>query len=189
MGLLNQILGGLTGGAVGRSPMGPAAGGGMNRVVMALLPVVLSMLANRQHGGMRGGAFPGVGGMGGMGGMGGSGGIGGMGGLGGLGGLAGMGGLGALLELFAQRGYSQHANSWVGTGPNQSLSPDALSDVFEPQQLAEIAAQAGVSEEEARMGLAELLPEAVDHFTPAGQLPSQDQLDASIEDYVRQLPR
>lgn len=186
MGLLNQILGGLAGGAMGRSPMGMDGGGGMNRVVTALLPVVLSMLANRQHGGSRGGSFPG---MGGMGGMSRSGGMGGMGGLGGLGGLAGMGGLGALLEMFSQRGYSQHANSWVSTGPNQPLSPDAVSDVFEPQQLAEIAAQAGVTEEEARMGLAEILPEAVDHFTPTGQLPSHDQLDASIEDYVRQLPR
>ena len=103
--------------------------------------------------------------------------------------MAGMGGLGALLEMFAQRGYSQHANSWVGTGQNQPLAPEAMSEVFEPQQLAEIAAQAGVSEDEARMGLAQLLPEAVDHFTPEGQLPSPDQLDASIEDYVRQLPR
>lgn len=183
MGLLTQILGGLAGGGLGRAPIGMGAGGGMNRVVVALLPVVLGLLANRQHGGIRGGAFPG------MGGMGRSGGMGGMGGLGGLGGLAGMGGLGALLGMFAQRGYGQHADSWVGTGPNQPLSPDAVSEVFEPQQLAEIAAQAGVTEEEARMGLAELLPEAVDHFTPTGQLPSHDQLDASIEDYVRQLPR
>ena len=38
MGLLNQILGGLAGGALGRSGLGRATG--MSPVIVALLPVV-----------------------------------------------------------------------------------------------------------------------------------------------------
>ena len=178
MGLLGQILGGLAGNMATGGARRPVQGGGTSRVVMALLPVVLGMLANRR------GSTGGLGGMGGgLGGMGG--GLGGMGG--GMGG--GLGGLGGLLDLFTQRGYGQHASSWVGTGPNQPLPPQALSEVFDSQQLSQIATQAGVTEEEARTGLAELLPEAVDHFTPHGALPDQDQIAHSIDDYVRQLPR
>lgn len=165
--------GGSRGGGYGGGMGGGMGGGGMNRVLIALLPVVLGMLANRQRGGM-GGGFGGMG----------AGGYG-----GGMGGMGGLGGLGGLLEQFTQRGYGSHANSWVGTGQNMQLAPDELSQVFDRQQLADIASQAGVSEDEARMGLSQLLPEVVDHFTPGGQLPEQNQLLSSIDEFERRLPR
>ena len=72
MGLLDQILGGLTGNASGQSTMGrQTAGGGMGNALVALLPVVLSMLANRQGAGTGRAAFAGMGGAGGSGGLGG----------------------------------------------------------------------------------------------------------------------
>lgn len=164
MGLLNQILGGLAGSVLGRSSLGGRLGGGKSRLMMLLLPVVLSMLANRQRGRGGGGSLSGL--------------------LGG--GLAG-GGLAGLLALFSQKGYGQQAASWVSTGPNQELPPEALSDVLGDQQLADIAAQAGVSEDEARTGLAELLPEVVDHFTPEGRIPEENELLAGVDDYVKRL--
>src|SRR5687768_14196462 len=100
MGLLDQILGGLAGGGMGRMPGAQAGGGG--GLLMALLPVVLSMLAQRQRGG--------------------SGGTG--------------GGLGGLLEEFTRRGYGQQAQSWVGTGQNDPLPPQALDDVFGHDEIA-----------------------------------------------------
>lgn len=173
MGLLDQILGSVLGrssaggGMGGGLGSGLGRGGGMSSVLMALLPVVLGMIANRGAGS---GRSPGPGQ--------------GPGGLGGLG-----GGLGGLLEQFTKKGYGDQAQSWIGTGPNQSLPMEALSDVFGDDQLAHIASQAGVSQDEARQGLSQLLPEVVDHFTPQGQLPPVDQLLASIDDYGRQLPR
>lgn len=183
MGLLDQILGGLAGrGGVGGLgapggmnqgggvPMGRAPGGRVNtQVLMALLPIVLNLLANRR----RGGAVPGMGG--------------GLGGLGGLGALAGLGGLAGLLGQLSQHGYGQQVQSWVGTGENEPLPPEALSQVFDQQQLAEIAGEAGVSEEDARLGLSELLPEVVDRFTPQGQLLGEDELNSSIDDFVQRL--
>ncbi len=198
MGLLDQILGGLGGLNAGRNvPMGTGTrglgrGGVSPQVLMALLPIVLNLLANRRRG---------AGGMGGLGGTGGTGGLGGVlgsvlgggrgtsagGGLGGLGALAGLGGLAGLLGQLSQHGYGQQAQSWVGTGPNEPLPPEALSQVFDTQQIAEIAGEAGVSEDEARLGLSELLPEVVDRFTPQGQLPGEDDLRNSIDDFARQL--
>lgn len=204
MGLLDQILGGLAGrggvggglggpGGIGQGggvPTGRAPGGRVNtQVLMALLPIVLSLLANRRRGGSMPGMGGGMGGLGGLlGGLGGRGAsAGGLGGLGGLGALAGLGGLAGLLGQLGQHGYGQQVQSWVGTGENEPLPPEALSQVFDQQQLSEIASEAGVSEDEARLGLSELLPEVVDRFTPQGQLLGEDELNNSIDDFVRRL--
>ena len=166
MGLLDQILGGMTGGNVsGQSMRGQSAGGGMGNALVALLPVVLSMLANRQGGGMGGAAS----------------------GMGGLGGLGGSGGLGSLIEQMTRSGFGQQANSWVGTGANEPLPPDAWSDVLGSDRLGAIAAQAGLSEEQTRTGLSDLMPEVVDRLTPGGQMPAVDQLLSSIDEYERRL--
>ena len=170
--------------------MGRAPGGRVNtQVLMALLPIVLNLLANRRRGGSVPGMGGGLGGLGGLlGGLGGrSAAGGGLGGLGGLGALAGLGGLAGLLGQLSQHGYGQQVQSWVGTGENEPLPPEALSQVFDQQQLSEIASEAGVSEEDARLGLSELLPEVVDRFTPQGQLLGEDELNNSIDDFVRRL--
>jgi len=147
-------------GGAGRSPMGRSAGGsGMGGILMSLLPVVLGMLANRAAGAGRAGS-----------------------------GSSG-GGLGGLLEQLTQGGYGRQAQSWVSTGQNEAIDPDALAQVFGNDRIAQIAAQAGVSEDEARGGLAQLLPDVVDHFTPDGKLPPMDQLLASIDDYQRRIGR
>ena len=187
MGLLDSILGGIAGNVLGGSSgtSGMAgqgrAGGGQNNILMALLPVVLSMLASRRGGPMTGNAArgPGLGAA--------DGGL--LGTTGGTGGMGGMGGLGALLELFQQRGFGDQVQSWVGTGQNKPIAPEALSQVFGSDQLSQIASQAGVSDEEARMGLSALLPQVVDQLTPQGQLPDPDQLSSTIDDFARQLQR
>ena len=201
MGLLDSILGGIAGNLGGSSGTGGMAGqgraaGGQNNILMALLPVVLSMLANRGGAPTAGNATRGSGVgasdgglLGAIGGMAGGMGTRGMGSTGGMGGMGGLGGLGALLELFQQKGYGDQARSWVGTGQNQPIPPDALSRIFGGDQLSQIASQAGVSEEEARTGLSALLPQVVDQLTPQGELPDQDQLSSTIDDFMRQLQR
>jgi uncharacterized protein YidB (DUF937 family) len=166
MGLLDQILGGIAGGAMGRSPLGQRAGG-ISPVLVALLPVVLRALSRR-------GAATGSSSTGGLGGL-----------LGG--GLMG-GGLGGLLGQMMQSGYGRQAQSWVSTGPNEALPPQAIDEVFGQEQLAQIAAEAGVSEDDARDGLAQLLPEVVNELTPEGQVPADQQLQASVQDFASRLP-
>ena len=167
MGLLDEMLGGMLGGAMGQRPMGgrqpmpgQMAGGGMSSVLMALLPVVLSMLANR------GGGMPQAG-------MG--------------AGAGGMGGLGDLLERFQRAGYGDQASSWVGTGQNMPISPDIIGQIFGEGGLGQIARQAGVSEQQASEGLSQLFPEVVDHLTPGGQVPDFEQLNSSVDDLLRRM--
>jgi uncharacterized protein YidB (DUF937 family) len=202
MGLLDQLLGGMLGGGApgGEAPAGArsAPGGDSARIMMALLPVVLAMLSDRGRGpGAASSGFgPGPDGAGGLGdllggALGGAfgGRAGDSGGPAGPGGLGGLGGLGALLEQLGQRGYREQVDSWVGTGPNLPVPDDALVQVFGGQGLSRIASQAGLSEDQTREGLGRLLPEVVDTLTPAGQLPSQDDIQASLESFLQRMGR
>ncbi len=182
MGLLDDLLGQLAGGP-GTAPRqsrrveAASAGGGMGRILMALMPVVLAMLANRGRGGdpsARVGRAQSGGGLGDI-----------LGQV--LGGAAAGGGLGALIEQMGRAGFGEQARSWIGTGENQSLPSGALEQIFGAGGLAEIARRAGLTQDEASRGLAQLMPEVVDRVTPRGEVPGDDDLLASVEDLARRL--
>jgi uncharacterized protein YidB (DUF937 family) len=103
-----------------------------------------------------------------------------------LGGGAAAGGLGGLLEQMRRAGMADQADSWVQRGPNLPISPDALDQIFGRGGMSEIARQAGISEDEARSGLSELLPEVVDRVTPNGNVPDMDSLASSVDELAKQ---
>src|SRR5262252_380239 len=171
MGLLDDLLGSALGGGLGqqggeRPAQTPAAAGGGSNIMMALLPVVLSMLASRG-----GGSQPGGGGLGGM--------LGQM--LGGGTPSGTSGGLGGLLEQMQRAGSGDHAQSWVGSGQNMPIAPNAMGQIFGEKGLDEIARHANLTPQETSEGLSQLLPELVNHVTPGGQTPDFDQLRRSVD--------
>ncbi len=93
---------------------------------------------------------------------------------GGLGGLlgGGGGGLGGLLSQFQNAGLGNVAQSWVGTGPNQQVSPDQLHQVFGDQQVNQWAQQSNMQPHDLLSQLSQYLPHAVDQMTPGGQVPA-----------------
>lgn len=103
--------------------------------------------------------------------------------LGSLGGLLGgasagsvlSGGLRDLVDRFKQNGQSEAADSWVGTGPNQAITSDRLEQAIGADVLGTLSERTGLSREELLTRLARELPGAVDTFTPAGRLPTEDE--------------
>jgi uncharacterized protein YidB (DUF937 family) len=190
MGPLDGILGNLLGASTGAA-QAPGGGLGGGSLLKSLLPVVLEMLINRQGGsggglanvlgGMLGGGNAGAGGLVGaaLGGL--------LGGSGGTGGASGVGGLGGLLEQFQRAGFAEQAASWVGSGQNLPISPEAIGQVFGSDTLSQIARRVGVSEADTATGLSQLLPEVVDRVTPNGEMPDLDQLVASVAGLSRQF--
>ena len=85
----------------------------------------------------------------------------------------GGGGIAALVTRFAAAGLGPQAQSWVGTGTNQPVTPDQVNQVFTPQEISQWAAQAGTTPDKMSQVLSEALPHAVDHLTPSGQVPAQ----------------
>jgi uncharacterized protein YidB (DUF937 family) len=87
-----------------------------------------------------------------------------------------QGGIQGLLQAFQQHGMGETAQSWIGTGQNQQVSPDQVNQALGPDQVKQVAQEAGVSHEEASSGIASLLPQIVDKLTPNGQVPQQGDL-------------
>jgi len=85
-----------------------------------------------------------------------------------------QGGISGLVAKLEQSGLGQHANSWVGNGPNLPVSGDQLTQALGSGALGQIAAKLGVSPAQAGATMAQILPALVNHLTPNGQVP-QDQ--------------
>ena len=87
---------------------------------------------------------------------------------------AGMGGgLGGLLQQFQNAGLGHVAQSWVGNGQNQSVSPDQLQNVFGQDRVNDMAGQAGMQPGDFLSQLSQHLPAAVNGMTPNGRLPDE----------------
>lgn len=81
------------------------------------------------------------------------------------------GGLQGLINQFQQNGFGDTVNSWVGTGPNQSISPDQVHQALGPDLLQQLSAKSGLSVQDLAQKLSQILPQAVDTMTPGGQVP------------------
>lgn len=84
------------------------------------------------------------------------------------------GGLQGLVQQFMQAGLGQQAQSWVSTGQNLPISAEQITQVLGSGQLRDIAKQLGIDHTDAAGGLADLLPQVVNHLTPNGAV--QDDL-------------
>jgi uncharacterized protein YidB (DUF937 family) len=186
MGLLD-VLNGMQNGPRGPSNPGAQSSGGMSPMTMAILGLLAYKAVKHLTSGAPGAApapapAPGGATAGGMGGD-----LGGLlkGGLGGLlaGGAAGSvisGGLGDLLKQLQQNGQGTTANSWVSPGPNKPISPGDLASALGADQISSLMSQSGLSRDELLSGLSQHLPEVVNHLTPDGRMPTEDEVSSRI---------
>jgi uncharacterized protein YidB (DUF937 family) len=88
-----------------------------------------------------------------------------------------VGGVGGLVNLLKEHGMGSAAQSWVGTGENQQVSPDQLGQALQGgglgSMLQEAAGKLGTSPDDLLGKLSGVLPQTVDHLTPEGQVPQQ----------------
>jgi uncharacterized protein YidB (DUF937 family) len=187
MGLLD-VLNGMQHGPRGPSTPSAQSGGGMSPMTMAILGLLAWKAIKHFSAGQPGAAPPPApppagGGM--------SGGIGGglgdvlKGPLGGLlaGGAAGSvisGGLGDLLKQLQQGGHGDTANSWVGNGANKAISPGDLANALGADQIDQLASQSGLSKDDLLSGLSQYLPQVIDHLTPDGRLPTENEVSGRL---------
>ena len=99
---------------------------------------------------------------------------------GGLGGLLGgaavgpllNGGLGHLLEQLQRAGHGEVASSWIGTGANRQIDPNALESALGRDTIDTLSRQTGRPYDEVLSELSQSLPETIDKMTPDGRLPT-----------------
>jgi uncharacterized protein YidB (DUF937 family) len=90
------------------------------------------------------------------------------------------GGLSDLLNQFRQSGHGDVAGSWVGNGPNRPISPADLSKALGTDQINTLMSQSGLSRDELLTGLSDQLPRVVDHLTPNGRMPTDEEMSRLV---------
>ena len=79
------------------------------------------------------------------------------------------GGVQGVVSQLESQGLGGTVRSWVGNGTNQPISPEQLSQVFGSNgTLQELAARFGMDPQTLAQKLSQVLPQAIDHLTPAG---------------------
>jgi uncharacterized protein YidB (DUF937 family) len=122
---------------------GQAGQGGAGGSQAELLNMILGMLVNGgQGGGQLGGQLGGQG-----------------------------GGLASLVEQFQAAGLGEQVNSWISGGQNLPVSPEQLQGALGSDQMSQMAERMGLSTGDLSLQMSQMLPQVVDHFTPAGRIP------------------
>ena len=85
------------------------------------------------------------------------------------------GGLDGLLKQLQQSGQGDVARSWVGTGPNKTISQGDLASALGTDTLDKLSEQTGMDHADLLSGLSQHLPRFVDQLTPDGRLPTEEE--------------
>ncbi|WP_084557259.1 YidB family protein [Hamadaea tsunoensis] len=96
--------------------------------------------------------------------------------------------LGGLMDQLNSAGLGQQVQSWVGTGENQPVTGQQLTDALGADNLDQVAQQAGIAPDQAADQLAQVLPQLVDTATPNGQMPGPSDLQAMLGQLMGQKP-
>ena len=92
-----------------------------------------------------------------------------------------LGGLGGLLNKLQQGGIGNQANSWVGSGQNQPVSPGQLGEALGPNIIKTLSQMTGLSEDQLTKQLSQGIPVIVNTLTPNGRLPTVAELSQIME--------
>ncbi len=86
-----------------------------------------------------------------------------------------VGGVQGLVQVLQQHGLGDQVQSWIGNGANQPVSGSALGQVLDKAGLGSVvqdaAGKLGTDSDTLLGHLSDLLPEAINHLTPNGQVP------------------
>ncbi len=98
----------------------------------------------------------------------------------GLAGLSGGSGLEGILGCLTGGGLGDVVGSWVGGGPNKSITPAQVKKGVPKQTIDHLAQQSGLSAGDVTKGLSQLLPVLVNEVTPKAKVPTGSSLDQAL---------
>jgi uncharacterized protein YidB (DUF937 family) len=102
--------------------------------------------------------------------------------LGLLGGQAGNNqtGLHQLVGNMQANGLGNIAQSWIGNGASQAITPAQVEQVLSSSQLSELAAQSGMPADQLKSSIAAILPHLVSGLSPNGSIPEPAQVQGMV---------
>jgi uncharacterized protein YidB (DUF937 family) len=72
-------------------------------------------------------------------------------------------------------GHGEIARSWVSRGPNQPITPQKLESALGEDAIRDLMQQTGMERDELLAALSQHLPRVIDHLTPDGRVPSDEE--------------
>jgi uncharacterized protein YidB (DUF937 family) len=84
------------------------------------------------------------------------------------------GGVSGVVQKFKDKGFSDVASSWVGTGENASIGADDVLKVLGKDSVSELASKVGMDTDTTAGLVSNLLPIVVDKLSPDGNEPKGD---------------
>jgi uncharacterized protein YidB (DUF937 family) len=80
-------------------------------------------------------------------------------------------GLSGLLQQLTASGLGPQVQSWLGSGANIPVSADQIQQALGSEKIQQLAQQYGIDANSVSAVIAHMIPGAVDHLTPNGQVP------------------
>lgn len=86
------------------------------------------------------------------------------------------GGVAGLVQQLQSGGLGAAVQSWIGTGANQQVSGEQITQALDGNAVGAFAQKLGLDPAQVGSVLAQVLPQVVDHLTPTGQVGEHNQL-------------
>lgn len=87
--------------------------------------------------------------------------------------LAGLPSLESLLGRLKASGHEETASSWIGSGPNKPIDARDLEKTLGADTIARLERESGLPRDQLLRQLSDALPQVVDRLTPDGRLPTE----------------
>ena len=84
-------------------------------------------------------------------------------------------GVGNTVQDFERSGHGEIARSWVGRGPNKPITADTIEAALGEDGIRDLMQQTGMDRDDLLAALSEHLPRVIDHLTPEGRLPTEQE--------------
>jgi uncharacterized protein YidB (DUF937 family) len=85
-------------------------------------------------------------------------------------------GVGNTVQDLERSGHGEIARSWVDRGPNRSITPEKLESALGEDAIKDLMQQTGMERDDLLAALSEHLPRVIDHLTPEGRLPTEQEV-------------
>ena len=94
-----------------------------------------------------------------------------------------QGGLQGALDKLRGQGLSSQVDDWVSTGEgaNASVNQQTVQNLFDDQDVEQVAAQAQTNKQDVYGAISQVLPEIIDSLTPQGEKTSKQEANDDIQ--------
>ncbi|WP_455602867.1 YidB family protein [Acinetobacter pecorum] len=97
-----------------------------------------------------------------------------------------QGGLQGALDKLKGQGLTRQVDDWVSTGPgeNAHVDPQQVQNLFDEQEVEEVAQQTHTPKQDVYGAISQVLPQIIDSLTPQGEQTSKQEANSDIQNVL-----